>query len=470
MIQRKNVLKLIKDLSHHDSAKRRGAAENLSGTDERAVYPLIRAMRDESAGVQDAAMRSLINLGGEITAYMVLPLLREDSYLRNTAMLILREIGAESVPLLYPLLKDKDDDIRKFAIDLLATIRDGVEAERLLPLIHDPNANVRASAAKAVGVLGYTGAVPHLAAALKDEEWVCFSVLEAIGELKDESSVDAISGLLSLDSEAMRYAAIETLGKIGSPLSGDALMRHMKKAGGFEKTAAIRSLLLIGVVPRDADVYDALMDMFINGDWDDKIISLRGIAEIRNEASVRTIVDIGGSLDPSEPENEGNLYYIKDALMSFGCSGVLLDIINDPKVKFRGKVLAIETIRTLRCRDAVPALISLISGDIRDVRRASIEALGNIRNEESVGALIDAVDDYDSHVRRAAVGALGEISDKEAFQPILSMLAGETYPDVIEEAVKALLSIDPEGFRAMIGRLDTRVQEIAGWYADQGIS
>ncbi len=106
---------LINELGSHDGAERRFAAEELSAGDERAVYPLIKALKDKNHGVQDAAMRSLIEIGGEITAYMVLPLLREDAFLRNTAVIILQEIGAAAIPLLGPLFSDKDDDIRKFA-------------------------------------------------------------------------------------------------------------------------------------------------------------------------------------------------------------------------------------------------------------------------------------------------------------------------------------------------------------------
>jgi len=118
----KRLKTLIRDLSHADPSKRYAAAEGLTCSDERALYPLIKALRDENAGVQDAAMRSLISLGGEVTAYMVIPLLRDLPYLRNTALIILKAIGTASIPLLRPLLSDKDDDVRKFAIDLISDI------------------------------------------------------------------------------------------------------------------------------------------------------------------------------------------------------------------------------------------------------------------------------------------------------------------------------------------------------------
>src|SRR4030066_1764432 len=117
------LLKFIKNLSHYDPSKRRSAAEALSEGDERAVYPLIKALRDDNLGVQDAATHSLMAIKNEVTAYMMLPLLREDSYLRNTALIILREMDNFTIPLLIVLLNDKDDDVRKFAINLICDIQ-----------------------------------------------------------------------------------------------------------------------------------------------------------------------------------------------------------------------------------------------------------------------------------------------------------------------------------------------------------
>ena len=88
MMNSRKLSRLLHDLVDGDATRRRAAADSLAEADERAVYPLIRALRDESPGVQDAAMRSLSGIGGETTAYMTLPLLREDACLRNIAIIM----------------------------------------------------------------------------------------------------------------------------------------------------------------------------------------------------------------------------------------------------------------------------------------------------------------------------------------------------------------------------------------------
>lgn len=454
--------KYIRDLEHSNVKRRRTAAEVLSEGDERAIYPLLKALRDENHGVQDAAIRSLIAIGGEVVAYMVLPLLREDSYLRNTAFIILKDLGSASVPLLYPLLKDKDEDVRKFSIELLAEIKEGVSHERILPFFRDPNPNVRASAANAAGALGYKEALPSLIDALRDEEWVCFSAIEALGKLRAEEAVTPVREILRAHSAALRYAALETLGKIGSQQSSEALLEHATKTEGYEKKAAIKSLIQIGVTPSLPGVFEVVLDMFRNGDWDEKLIALSGLVAFEDSKAIPYMVDMAGSLDWSVPENEERLFIIKDALRAFGCSEVLMGLLEDPTLRYRGKVVAAEVLGEMRCEGAVPYLMKLIDKQVRDVRRASIKALGDIDGEAAKGMLMEAVDDHDSHIRRTAVSALGRIGSGVNSAALIKLLRVEEHADVIEEAARALLVMDPGGAYTHLDDFNSHVKGVIG--------
>jgi HEAT repeat protein len=377
-------------------------------------------------------------------------------------MIILKDIGAETVPLLRPLLTDKDDDIRKFAIDIICETKKCDYPEALSGILkNDPNPNVRASAAKALGILNYREALPELLNALEDEEWVCFSALESLGMMKEESSIRQITYLLDAPSDAIRYAAIEALGDIGSQLAADSLISHFEKAKDFEKTAIVKSLVLLGVTP-SIGMYDSLMDMFENGGLNDKLIALKGITALKEKKAISKVVDIAGSLDPSESENEDIIFAVKDAIKSFGCIDELIDIVASASIKFRGKVIAIDVVGGLKCKKAIPHLIKLLETDVRDVRRASIKALCEIKDRNATPTLIDALNDYDGHIRRIAVSALGRIGDKAAFEPIANLLSQEKYEDVIEEAVKALFMLDSERFLSQIENFDSHIKEIAG--------
>lgn len=463
----KKLAKLLTGLAHQDASKRRFAAEELAAGDERVIYPLIKALRDENPGVQDAAMRSLMSLGGEVTAYMVLPLLREDAYLRNTAMLILTRIGGEAIPLFDVLLIDKDDDVRKFAIDLICEIGqcDYPEAVARL-LVEDPNPNVRGSAAKAMGILQYKEALPQLLSALKDEEWVCFSALEALSILKDEATAQPIAELLNNPSDAIRYAALEALGNIVCPASSKVLLSHLSKAEGVEKTETLKSLVQTGITPSMSEVAEMLMDMLRNGDWDEKLASIKGLSDLQEKKAIHLMVDIAGSLDASDPENEEKLYRIKEALCSFGCAAELINILEDTSIRFRGKAIAIEVIGTLNCKEAVSSLRRLIGTGVRDVKRAGIKAIGEIGDESAGSALIDAIQDEDGHTRKMAVAALGNIGGKEAVAPLLDLLRSEEYTDVIEETVRALIAIDHTAISSHLSEFSSHLKEVIGRHSE----
>lgn len=450
----KRLFRLIKDLNSEDASRRRLAVEELAAADERAIFPLIRALRDENPGVQDASIRSLISIGGDVTAYMVCPLLRDESpFIRNSAIVILRSLGQVSIPFLYSLLKDRDEDVRKFAVDILGDIRDGVSLEIILPLFKDLNPNVRASAAKTAGRLGYSEAVPYLIEALKDEEWVAFSAIEALGEIGGKEAICALTDVLSMEAEPLRIAAIDAIGRVGTRDAAETLKSYFRMAEGIEREMVIKSLLRFGVLPEE-DISEFILKLFEeSNDWEDMLLYVKGFVMMRFHKAIPLIIDKAGSLDPSMPGSEEIIYQVKNNLLGFGCSDSILDVIKDPHFRYRGKVIAIDVIGELKCQKAVPILIELLESNVRDVRRASIEAIGNIDDMDAIKTLIDATDDYDSHVRRAAIAALGKMGAKEAFEPILKVLFKEPFEDVIYEAVKALLKIDKERLLSNVNNL-----------------
>jgi len=385
----RNIKMLVRKLSDKDPSVRKRAAEHLAEGDERAIYLLIKALSDENAGVQDAAMRSIIAIGSETAAYMVLPLLRESSYLRNTALIILTELGEVSVPLLYPLLKDKDDDVRKFAVDILRDIKSGVNASVLVPLLKDEDSNVRAAAARAIGSLGYRDAISELINALDDEEWVCFYALEALGELKAAEASERIAELLNSQSAIVRFASIETLGKLSTDVAKKALLSYLPDASGDNKNAIIKSLIQIGITPEMSGISEHLIMMLKEGDWEEKEIALKGLSALNSRDAVPVIIDIAGSLDPSLPDSDEKISVLLNAISSLDSEDELLKLLNSQDIKYRGKSLAIEMLGKIRSKQAVFRLIDYLSNTSRDMRMSSAEALGEIGENSAIEPLLE---------------------------------------------------------------------------------
>jgi HEAT repeat protein len=454
--------KLLRNIKSDDASERRSAAVYLAEGDDRAIYPLIKALKDDNLGVQDAAMHSLMEMKRESTVYMVLPLLRENALLRNTALIILKEMGKLAVPLLYGVLNDRDDDVRKFGLDLIHDIEFCTYPEKLVEILTgDDNANVRGAAAKTLGKLQYKNAVPQLLKALNDEEWVCFAALEALTQINGADVEEDIIALLGNASETIRFAALEALGKLASARAVASLEEHIGRTAGFEREVTIRSIAMTGSLPALPGVTETLMSMFQEGEWEDRLIAIKGLVSLHHEPATPLLIAAAGTLDPSDPEGEEQTHVIRNALLSLGSIPALTAALDDTSLRYRSKVVAIEVLGDMKCRDAVASLIRVLKSDYRDIRRSSINSLGNIESDEARECLIEAIADHDSHVRKSAVMSLGKINETSAFDPLMSMINKEQYLDVIDAFISSLIQIDADKFAAGIGKLRADIQDAA---------
>lgn len=474
----KNIKQLVLKLLHNpDPSARRKAAEELALTDERAIYPLIKALRDENTAVQEAATQSLIFIGnaepssflinpGEVVTYMVIPLLREEeAYLRNTAILIIKEIGHRAPELLYKLLKDKDPDIRKFSLDLIADIKKGFDASKIIPLLKDPNGNVRAAAAHALGELGYKEAIPALIEGLKDEEWVVFYVLQSLAQLKAEEAAEQIGEIL-LNTEALliKAEAIETLGKIGTEKVIEPLLKYFPVATRDEKQQIVKSLIRMDIIPDGQDLKEEILSIFKEQEWEEKLIALKGIKLTNLIEAIPFIVEEAGRLDPSCFDYDEKIQALEETLLYIDSEDELISMIEKNKLKYRAKAFVIKVLGKLKSNKAVPILIKLLEDIKRDIRIASARALGEIGGIEVIQPLIKkSTEDQDANVRKAAIEALGMIRSYDAYEPLLNLLDREIYPDIIEVIVSSLISIDQERFLKNLNSYKREVkQALAG--------
>ncbi len=484
----KSIRKYVAMLESGDSSARINAAQTLAGGDERVVYPLIKALFDESPAVQETAMQSLITIGGEVTAYMTIPVLRKEAAQRNAAIVILREIGSLSVPLLYDLLGDRDDDMKKFAIDLMGEIREGVDAGRLLPMLKDGNANVRAASAKALGLLKSEESIEYLEKALADDEWVSFSALEALGELKSSSAVKSISELLYSDSETLKFASIETLGRIPSRESKEALVNYIKRTDDFTKTIAVKSLINLGIEPDMEYISRDITALLDSDDWDDRLPAIEGIKVLKEKKGLYKMLDIAGSMDSSEPEDEEKIDILFNAILDIADCSSLLVLLRESNLKFRAKAFLVKILGQLNCQEAINDLIGLLRGSFRDIRRGAASALveiagtageerepdGDEDNEIALRArkeylylqLIEALNDEDGHIREQVVYALGRLKDQRAFDALIRALKKEKYESVVEEFVKSLLAIDSKRFLESMVEFGEKIKGYVAKYSD----
>ncbi len=121
---------------------------------------------------------------------------------RIEAARMLGKLGAsEAVPGLMGALHDADGGVRQKAAVALGQIGSTEAVPGLLTVLQDPDAEVRRAAVWSLGQIGHADAVPDLIKALKDsEDWVRRAAATALGQIADSRAVEPL-GRMVLDRE-----------------------------------------------------------------------------------------------------------------------------------------------------------------------------------------------------------------------------------------------------------------------------
>lgn len=163
-----------------------------------AIDVLVAGLCDEPP-VADAAVHSLVRIGGEGVARAVVPLLSHpETRPRSAALDVLLGLGNAAGPVLVELLDHPDRELRKMAAEVLAESRYTGACEPLCQHLSDPDPVVRAAVAAAVGALGCPGAAGKLLLALvrEEEEWVRFALAGAVARIGSQEEVAALRRLV----------------------------------------------------------------------------------------------------------------------------------------------------------------------------------------------------------------------------------------------------------------------------------
>jgi HEAT repeat protein len=239
---RQTIARLLGD---PDPDARRSAAEELvESRDPGALAALAAALQDDDKGVRDATARSLAAIGGYQVARAIVGYVADGSMaLRNLAAGLLTNLGSAAIPSLLQYLHDQDQDVRKFAVDILGCIGLPAPVPALVPLLDDPDANVVVSTAEALGNIGVTSVIPDLCETFDRYEYARAPVAEALGKIKDPSSSEfllaRVSEAKSGDDPLVLFSLIEALAAVGDDHALTVLKDRIHTVSG-----KLRSILL----------------------------------------------------------------------------------------------------------------------------------------------------------------------------------------------------------------------------------
>ena len=176
----------------------------------------------------------------------------------------LRQIDSQvAFEMLQPLIADENTRVRYAAVSQLDTLglndKDASLALLRDRLFNDPEPDVQAAAADAIGGLKLTEAFGDLNKVYHEtSEWlVQFSIIAALGELGDTASFELLEEALHSNNNLLQTAAIGSMGELGDkraiPLLKNfvehedwqirfRLVQALGRLGGEEAQAAIAKL------------------------------------------------------------------------------------------------------------------------------------------------------------------------------------------------------------------------------------
>lgn len=141
--------------------------------DPRTIETLFNFIDQESAWTTGRILEVLIERGDDIKEVSLSKLARVTK--PKVRLLLIQLAGLmkwiDALPLLLPLLDDPNDEIRISSARAIGIIGDGTVAEHLTRVLDDSRWEVKAQAYKSLGILQEKGAVNQVAKGLYDPNW-----------------------------------------------------------------------------------------------------------------------------------------------------------------------------------------------------------------------------------------------------------------------------------------------------------
>jgi len=392
-----------------------------------ALLETVQASRTEDADVREIALRALARIADpRAVAPLVVALQSAEAWLAPRIADILARHGELVVDPLVAFLQRPDrHPARPWAANVLGELR----AQRAFPALtrglDDPDDDVRAKSATALGRLGDPRALGYLLDHLLSDPapFVRSRIAAALGQFDDPVVTDRLIRALGDPAWWVRMRSVEALEHIGLHAEGPLLLALEDPDPEIKSRAAI-ALERLGLP-------ESLAALIQSGEHIpetmDTMVKLAGagarplLAELLGTASpdVRSVV----------------VTAIRRARRTDLAPELIQIATLDSSPALR--MLAWETLRGLRVRAAVPAALHALGDEDDRVRASAISVIGDLGSEEMGLPLRARTADPEPRVRSAAARALGRLGTRSASAELSTLLRDQD-AGVREAAVRAL--------------------------------
>ncbi len=395
-----------------------------------AIDELVRALGDSSWRVRKAAQDALLKHHPRtgLVAALVRALAAEDNAgLRNASAETLVRIGAEALPELVTVLGSKDVDWQKFAIDVLGEIGAAGAVEPLKSTLDDPDENVRAAAAEALGKIGSLEAIDALwkRALFGTDLLVRLSALEALAKLDAPGPYEQLAELTK--NRFLAKPAFALLGACPDPRAIEALVDAVAENPRSQRAVALLAL-------------DKRLRQNVGGEKE-------LVREALQQRKPAALAALGELLHASDLE------VVRAGIRALGQSGdpqaarLILDALSDE---------SLVEVATSALSDLGPDATQEIalglqhaSGEARELAASMLAERGDAR---AIRMLVEGILDGERRMRDVAASMLMKVANTKVVAEVLEALprADEDALMLLEEVLRAATQAKKQEARPLL--------------------
>ena len=445
----------------------------------RSIPLLVSKLWDDNDSLRGWIAWRLLELGAaEQAVPELLRFLDERGFERPVVDVLTAFHAREAIPALTKLLKKNAPAIRLYALSALVQLQAPPGPDAIRELLEDPDPALRKVAVDAIAAQKLQAAVPDLWACVRtgeselrvaalsalaaiqgaeasrdlmplledDDPLVREAAARTLGRLKERRAIPMLRELLTDHNSSVRQGAARVLGELGSTESVPDLLRLLRWEEGMGQTApgAVEALARL-------DAREAVPDLIRHLEQGIRLMSrgdvtVAALQKLDPVAAGRALLRLLEQEDMGRAPFTGALAQLQDASIRGDCRSEL---------PVPPRLLAVQAIRQLGVREAMPALLRLARGGEERVRQTAAVTFIQLAGPGQEAEVLPMLTSPHDFVKIEALRRLASLGDRKALAPSLALL-DDPSDDVRRAAVAACARL---GGAEVLPRLRSRLDD-----------
>ena len=335
-----------------------------------------------------------------------------DLTIKNLAGEILLKLNEKSTDALLSFMHEGDDDDKKFIIDILGLIGSrGTENKIIEVLESSENDNLTLACIESLGNIGSENAIEKLISLYPQNELYKPSVIEALGKIKSQKSLDFLMEKYSMADDLIKITIIESLGEVGDIETFFFLLSELNENSGHFIWIIINSLYQLKQknnldIPFDERMKSSILYTITEGELKFKKNAINLINDFNDPEIVKACLEIFGI--EQEIDEILSPKFFANYEVIFGT--IFQTINNNPpnlnsilnlfrEMLFMNIDIGLNFFSDIKLRNLSDALIKCLKDPDEEIRITSFEIL-NLLDEKTASLFTDLIAEDASYWNR----------------------------------------------------------------------